>query len=160
MKQSTHFNFFHLSTGYLDNWPLKQPNADPKIPATIADMVNILTDSEATAKFQAAEQSNGMNASNCRDDGTPSLIYDYKTSAVMKELLKQSHHRTAHARAPGFLGHVVNPGCLSFYKLDGRTFAVAQGRWLLPSAKAFWICKNVSIDKDHVSPKISAWLNE
>ena len=78
--------------------------------------------------------------------------------------------------ALGIFGHVVNPGCLSFYTLDGRTFAVSQGRWwvmdgiyifrrwsdankkilltrnirILLSPKAFWIAKNVSIDQEMV----------
>jgi len=150
LKFSCHHHLL-LLLGYLSHWPLKQPNADPKIPSTIADMVCILTDAEAAGKFHLAEQSNGDNNNN--NEGVPSQAFDYKTSQVMKDLLRQSHRRTGHVRAPGILGHVVNPGCLSFYTLDGRTFAVAQGRWLLSSPKAFWISKNVSIDQDKVRRK-------
>ena len=106
-------------------------------------MVNILTDSGATAKFEEAEAK--KSGPDDREEGTIGWVYNSSSSPTMKTLEKESKNRTCHVKAPGITGHIVNPGCLSFYIKDGRTFAVTQGRWLLMSLKASWIAKNVPL---------------
>jgi hypothetical protein len=49
------------------------------------------------------------------------------------------------------MGHVVFPGCLSFYKLDSKTFATPPGRWFLASVKAKWFAKNQQLNVDQIS---------
>lgn len=110
-------------------------------------MVNILTDSGATGKFEQAEaQQSGPDD---RMEGATGWVYS-SLSPTMKALEKESKNRTCHVKAPGITGHIVNPGCLSFYNVDGRTFAVTQGRWLLMSFKASWIARNVPIDQEEI----------
>eukprot|EP00567_Pseudictyota_dubia_P008445 CAMPEP_0197442418 /NCGR_PEP_ID=MMETSP1175-20131217/8437_1 /TAXON_ID=1003142 /ORGANISM="Triceratium dubium, Strain CCMP147" /LENGTH=889 /DNA_ID=CAMNT_0042972887 /DNA_START=108 /DNA_END=2777 /DNA_ORIENTATION=+ len=87
-----------------------------------------------------------------RDEGSPSAMYDYDTSEVMKKQLSLTKKKISHVPAPLTLGHIVRPGCISFYKKDGRTYAVGEGRWLLPSPKASWCCRNVSLDQDVINP--------
>lgn len=132
--------------GYLKALPLKAPNVDQKVPKTIADMVNILTVGGAEAKFDTLQLE--QTAPEDRREGAPSSIYNLQTSPVMKKLT--SDVKTSHASAPGMLGHVVNPGCASFYVKDGKTFAAPQGRWFLSSYKAKWIAKNIALDNDQI----------
>ncbi|KAL7556998.1 hypothetical protein ACA910_002291 [Epithemia clementina (nom. ined.)] len=150
--------------GCLNGWPLRPANVNPKIPHTFSDMVNMLTNPEAAAVFAAAEeelqrqqqypgqQQGQQHATSGREEGMPSAVYHYEASAVLKQLLKQAHKRTCHHKAPGIAGHVVKPGCISFYRLDGREYAVTQGRWILTNPKASWIRpRNVKLDLDVIT---------
>ena len=137
-----------FSPGFLARWPLRAPNVNLNIPHTISDMVNILTDPEATSAFSHAQEEAPEGEGLVREEGMPSHVYDYDSSKVMKDQVTQARKATSHAKAPGILGHVVLPGHISFYKRDGKTFAVTEGRWLLTSPKARWIVKNVSLDKE------------
>jgi hypothetical protein len=142
--------------GCLSGLPLRAPNVDQKNPKTVQDMVNILTDPEAGAAFiEAGEQLIDLEAEAVRSEGLPSVVYDYQHSGVMKKELNGARKRTSHQKAPGVLGHIVNPGCISFYKRDGKTFAVTEGRWMLTSIKASWIAKNVPLDQDKISLSLS-----
>lgn len=136
--------------GYLTTLPLKSPNADRKIPQTIANMVNILTDPDIEARFD--EEEGKMIASGQEmgqvGDGSPSPVYNYRSSSRMKAALHAANNRTCHVKT--FFGHVVLPGCLSFYAVDGKTYAVSQGRWSLLSYKARWIAKNVTLDRNKI----------
>jgi hypothetical protein len=132
--------------GYLKALPLKAPNVDQKVPKTIADMVNILTVGNAEAQFDTLQLE--QTAPEDRREGAPSSIYNLQTSRVMKSLAGAV--KTCHTSAPGMLGHVVNPGCVSFYMNDGKTFAAPQGRWFLSSYKAKWIARNIALDKDEI----------
>jgi hypothetical protein len=112
-------------------------------------MLNIYTNPSAVSEFAIEEQdaSEAQDGPEPRQEGFPSRIYDPK-SPLMKKLSKKAN--TCHIVAPGILGHIVNPGCLSFYRLDGKTFAAPEGRWFLSSYKASWTAKNVAIDQDHI----------
>jgi len=140
--------------GYLLHLPLRAPNVDQKNPKTVADMVNILTDPEAVKAFCDEEEKLADTAAR-RDEGMSSAVYDYKDSAIMRAQLRQARKRTSHIHAPGVMGHVVQPGCISFYKKDGKTYAVTEGRWMLTSIKAGWIGKNISLDHDKIVPQDS-----
>jgi hypothetical protein len=140
--------FFNPS-GYLTRLPLRAPNANPKVPTTISTMVAILTDPTASEKFRLALASDDSYGNDCREEGLPSALYS-ESAGLMKELIKSSNRSIYHVKAIGILGHIVNPGCLSFCKLDGKTFAVTQGRWLLTNVKAAWIAKNVPIDQNKI----------
>jgi regulator of protease activity HflC (stomatin/prohibitin superfamily) len=120
-----------------------------KVSQTISDMVNICTSPSAVSEFASEEQdaSAAQDGPETRQEGVPSRIYDPE-SPLMKKLSKKA--RTCHIAAPGILGHIVNPGCLSFYRLDGKTFAAPEGRWFLSSYKASWIARNVAIDQDQI----------
>ena len=144
--------------GYLHRLPLRAPNVDQKIPKTVADMVNILTNPEAFKAFCDEEEKLSSAAEQARAEGMPSTVYDYQDSPVMRAQLRQARKRTSHAKAPGVLGHVVQPGCISFYKRDGKTYAVTEGRWMLTSVKAKWISKNISLDHDKIIPNNSKVL--
>lgn len=125
---------------------MKPPNVDQKIPHTVAEMVNILTDSEAVAAFDAATALLvNQEADIFRVEGFPSSVYDYAKSPVMVQQLKGAKRRTCHIKAPGIMGHIVNPGALSFYIVDGKIYAVSQGRWMLTSYKASWVAKNIPL---------------
>jgi len=148
---SMNSNFMPLSlrdcVGYLPKLPLKPPNADLKIPESIVNIVNVLTEPAAAADFlkqQLAGREEGRRA-----EGVPASIFA-PSSDLMKEHLKSTKKRTSHHKAPGVFGHVVDPGCISFYKKDGMTFAVTAGRWILGSLKASWIAKNVSLDDNNL----------
>ena len=113
-------------------------------------MVNILTDSEAQAAFLQAEH---MHANDEREEGKPlAAVYDPNVSPIMKKYLRAARGRTAHIAAPGILGHIVLPGCISFYNKDGKTFAVTEGRWMIPNPKAQWASKQISLDQDTIHP--------
>ena len=116
------FNLWRtVRTGYLEQWPLREPNADTKGAATtIANMVNILTDADASAKFRTAQEQIGVDPSRL-DDGTPAQIYNYKTSSVMKEMLKTSHRRTTHVKGKVHMETAVDRNSLK------------QCRWLTHS---------------------------
>jgi regulator of protease activity HflC (stomatin/prohibitin superfamily) len=137
--------------GYLKKLPLKSPNADSKIPSTVANMVNILTSSKAAANFEALE---AQASSDARREGCPSAVYDYD-SDVMKHERSQASSRSSHSKAPGVLGHVVKPGYISFYTINGKVFAVSEGRWWLVKdpIKAKWLyeSRNVPLDQNHIS---------
>ncbi len=51
------------------------------------------------------------------------------------------------------LGHVVSPGCVSFYKKDGKTFAPPPGRWFLTSYKARWNEQDYILNHDKIDIK-------
>ena len=134
--------------GYLTALPLKAPNVDHKVPKSITDMVNILTDTTAEGMFAIEEQNLDIREKRTRTEGRPSKIYDEATSPLMKRLVKKA--RRCHGQAPGVLGHVVSPGCVSFYQKDGLTSAAPPGRWFLKSYKARWTEQNVSLDQNKI----------
>jgi hypothetical protein len=135
--------------GFLRKLPLRAPNVDQKTPTTIHDMINILTDPQAVASFAAAEaEALETSTETPLAEGAPSAIYN-KNSEVMK---KNKARNTCHIKAPGVTGHIVLPGHISFYKKDGKTFAVTEGRWLLMSYKAGWATKQVSLNQDVIAP--------
>jgi hypothetical protein len=137
--------------GFLQKLPLRAPNVDQKIPTTIQDMVNILTDSHAAASFAEAE-ARETSAETRPVEGSPSATYDY-ASEGMKHNLCIAKRNTCHAKAPGVMGHIVLPGHISFYKRDGKTYAVTEGRWVLLSYKAAWVTKLTALDQDVIAPK-------
>ena len=92
-------------------------------------MVNILTSSKAAAKFEIASALDA-EASGSRREGCPSAVYDYDSEVMKKELSKVSS-RSSHTKAASVLGHVVKPGYISFYTINGKVFAVSEGRWWL-----------------------------
>jgi hypothetical protein len=51
------------------------------------------------------------------------------------------------------LGHVVSPGCVSFYKKDGKMFAPPPGRWFLTSYKAKWNEQDDTLNHDKIDIK-------
>jgi hypothetical protein len=111
-------------------------------------MVNILTLPEAPSIFAKAAE--GMTDNDIvQGSGVPPNLYD-ENSPAMKQLLRMAHKQTSHTHAPGILGHVVLPGCVSFYGRDGKTYAVGEGRWMLTSVKARWISQNISIQSDKI----------
>lgn len=118
---------------------------------TISDMLNILTDAEASAAFLEAE-ANAAGAPPVEEGKPHPAVYDPESSSVMKKYLQKMKNRVSHIRAPGILGHVVLPGCISFYSKDGRTFAVTEGRWMLSNPKARWVVKQVSLDQNCIQP--------
>ena len=134
--------------GYLKQLPLRGPNVDLQNAPTISDMVNILTEAEAAAAFLKAELNHQGQE---REEGKPlAAVYDPTASAVMRKYLKATH--ASHMKAPGILGHIVLPGCISFYTKDGKTFAVTEGRWMLTNPKAQWVSKQISLDQDTIQP--------
>mmetsp|Transcript_732 Transcript_732/g.1484 ORF Transcript_732/g.1484 Transcript_732/m.1484 type:complete len:143 (+) Transcript_732:101-529(+) len=90
-------------TGYLQRLPLKNPNADTKKASTIADMVNILTHSEADATFEKERPEHDGE----RKEGEPGAVYNYNTNLMMEEL-KQAKSRESHTKAPGY----ESPWCI------------------------------------------------
>jgi len=130
--------------GYLPKLPLKAPNADLKIPQSIVNIVNILTEPSAAAIFLEQQ----LTEEEGRAEGAPSSVFA-ASSDLMKQELKSAEKRTSCRKAPGIFGHVVDPGCISFYKKDGMTFAVTAGRWFL-GFKANWTEQNVSLDNDNL----------
>lgn len=139
--------------GHLEQLPLKPPNADLNNPQTIADMVNILTETGAEEEFERALAN--VDVLENTGSGTPPPIYS-PDNEMRQGLLKKAKKRASHKKAPGFLGHVVNPGCISFYIKDGLTFAATEGRWFLFSERAKWIKKNVSLQKETICLSDSA----
>ena len=137
--------------GYLQKLPLKSPNADSKIPSTVANMVNILTRIEADASF---EKEKTESVEGQRKEGEPDPVFDYN-GTLMKTELKKAKHRSGHSKAPFIMGHVVKPGCLSFYTMNGKTFAISQGRWWLMKSpiKAHWLNgnRNVTLDRNQIT---------
>lgn len=135
--------------GYLQNLPLQSPNADSKIPFTITNMVNILTRSEADANFEKERTHDGVVR---RKEGEPDAVFDY-SGPLMKAELAKAKSREKHTKAPGVLGHVVKPGYISFYTINGKTFSVSEGRWWLIKSplKAHWLGHNISLDSDKIS---------
>ena len=141
-------------------------------------MVNILTSSEAAAKFDAAiakaaieqqpkQQSRHKHKSSSttsgsgqqqqprRKEGEPDPVYDDSTSQLMKSQISKANSRSGHSKAPSILGHVVKPGSISFYTKNGQTFAVTEGRWWLMKSpiKASWLNNhcNVSLNNIHIN---------
>lgn len=115
-------------------------------------MLNILTDPEAAAAFIEAEA--GVSVADLPEEGKPSpSVHDPERSQLMKDQLRAAKRRISHMKAPGILGHIVLPGCISFYVKDGQTFAVTEGRWMLPNPKAKWVSKQVSLDQDIIQPQ-------
>mmetsp|Transcript_20111 Transcript_20111/g.37885 ORF Transcript_20111/g.37885 Transcript_20111/m.37885 type:complete len:747 (+) Transcript_20111:542-2782(+) len=113
-------------------------------------MVNILTRSEAYASFEKEKKDDGVT----RNEGDPDLVFDYN-GPLMKSELAKSKSRGSHLKAPGMLGHVVRPGCISFYTINGKTFALSEGRWWLMKnpIRAHWLRghRNISLDRDETS---------
>ena len=143
----------HDCVGFLKRLPLKPPNADLKIPTSIARMVNVLTEPTAAADFFNAQDFEEEG----RPEGAPGSAYD-PTSDLMKKKLKATDKRTCHHKAPGIFGHIVAPGCMSFYMKDGLTYAVSEGRWWFGNMKASWIAQNVSLNEDLIKPSSSKVL--
>jgi hypothetical protein len=138
--------------GFLRKLPLRAPNVDQKVPITIHDMVNILTEPHAVASFAEAEaEARETYAGTSPVEGSPSAIYDY-SSTVMKKNVRSAKRNTCHIKAPGVTGHIVLPGHISFYRRDGKTFAVTEGRWLLTSYKAAWAARQIALDQDVIAP--------
>jgi len=138
--------------GYMTKLPLRSPNADSKKPSTIADMINILTESSAAANFEKEKKKRSGGGSGSRREGEPDKLFDYN-GEFMKAQVSSAKHVTSHSRAPGVMGHVVKPGCISFYAMNGKTHAVAEGRWWLMKNcfKASWIDLNKSLDDDYIN---------
>mmetsp|Transcript_14826 Transcript_14826/g.21046 ORF Transcript_14826/g.21046 Transcript_14826/m.21046 type:complete len:653 (+) Transcript_14826:67-2025(+) len=136
--------------GYMTKLPLRSPNADSKKPSTIADMINILTDSSAAADFEKEKKKRSDSGS--RREGEPDKVFDYK-GEFMQAQVSLAKHVTSHLKAPGVMGHIVKPGCISFYAMNGKTYAVAEGRWWLMKnpVKASWIDRNKSLDDDYIN---------
>ena len=65
------------------------------------------------------------------------LSLDY-SGELMEAQLDSTKHRISHSKAPGVLGHVVKPGFISFYSMNGKTYAVAEGRWWLMKVCCNW----------------------
>lgn len=114
--------------GYMKKLPLRAPNADSRKPSTIADMINILSETSAAVNFE--RQRKKSNNDDNRREGEPDKVFDY-SGELMKAQLSLTKHRISHSKAPGVLGHVVKPGFISFYTMNGKTYAVAEGRWWL-----------------------------
>jgi len=146
----------HQCVGYLEKLPLKLPNVDQKAPTKISNMVNILTNPDADALFTTEMQSS--NEKQGRNEATPPDVFNPRESNIMMKELSRTKKNTCQARAPWIFGHVVNPGCISFYTKDGKTYAVTEGRWWLNSTKACWIRRNESLDKNVISPEESKVL--
>ena len=89
-------------------------------------MVNILTDSEANSRFDNAKLS--LEGVGERKEGEPHEVYQ-PSGTTMKKECKYLH--VAHSKAPGVLGFLTRPGCISFYTQNGKTYAVSEGRWWL-----------------------------
>mmetsp|Transcript_35197 Transcript_35197/g.105126 ORF Transcript_35197/g.105126 Transcript_35197/m.105126 type:complete len:919 (-) Transcript_35197:150-2906(-) len=141
--------------GYLKELPLKVPNVDQKNPATVVDMINILTSPSAVEAFENAQQSRLLPT----DEESPLLdgnesVYDYARSSVMNRELGNAKKRISHT--PNILcGHVVRPGNVSLYTKDGKTYAAGEGCWFLTLFRAFWVSGgcNVSLDtRDVIAP--------
>lgn len=147
-------------------------------------MVNILTSSEAAAKFDAeitkaaieqqpATQSRRKDRSSStsgsgqqqprRKEGEPDPVYSKSTSQLMKSQLSKANSRSGHSKAPSILGHVVKPGSISFYTQNGQTFAVTEGRWWLMKSpiKASWLNghSNVSLNDIHIKAVSSTCIH-
>lgn len=133
--------------GFLTKLPLVAPNVD-KNPKTIADMVNVMTQPDAQEIFVKAQANVDEGTDVPVGSGLPSRVYNVSSSPEMKEQLRLAKKHTCHIPAPGVFGHVVQPGCISFYNKDGKTYAVSEGRWWLASAKAKWIARNVAVNQD------------
>jgi len=101
-------------------------------------MVNILTQSEAAARFDKERHAYDGR----RKEGEPDAVFDYDGELMQIELA-EAQSRAGHSKAPGVLGHIVKPGAISFYTLDGKTFAVSEGRWWLMKVRLdyIWRCK-------------------
>mmetsp|Transcript_10612 Transcript_10612/g.15536 ORF Transcript_10612/g.15536 Transcript_10612/m.15536 type:complete len:894 (-) Transcript_10612:464-3145(-) len=144
--------------GFLKNLPLKQPNVDQRNPQTIADMINILTDPDATEVFERAieDQRNQQHKS---DECPPPQnnecnIFDYHSSDVMIEQLTTSKEYASHIKLCCNFGWAVRPGCISLYNKDGKTYAVSEGRWMLVPLRGNWIrdCWNINVNQDIIQP--------
>jgi len=138
--------------GYMKKLPLRAPNADSRKPSTIADMINILSETSAAVNFE--RQRKKSNNDDNRREGEPDKVFDY-SGELMKAQLSFTKHRISHSKAPGVLGHVVKPGFISFYTMNGKTYAVAEGRWWLMKnpIKANWVrdATNRSLDDDFIT---------
>jgi hypothetical protein len=105
-------------------------------------MVNILSDMTAEGLFPVEEHNLDIREKHTRMEGVPSKIYDEAAAPLMKRLVKNA--RCCHVQAPGVLGHIVSPGCMSFYKKDGKKFAAPPpGHWFLTSYKASGMSKMI-----------------
>ena len=136
----------------MNKLPLEGPNVDLQKAPTISDMLNILTDPEAFAAFTQAELSD--SSTEVVEEGKPlPTVYDPEQSPVMKKHLKAAKRRISHVKAPGILGHIVLPGCISFYVKDGKTYAVTEGRWMLCNPKAKWVSKQITLNQDIIQPQ-------
>ncbi len=113
-------------------------------------MINILTESSAAANFEKEKKKRSDGGS--RREGEPDKVFDYK-GEFMQAQVSLAKHVTSHLKAPGVMGHVVKPGCISFYAMNGKTYAVAEGRWWLMKnlIKASWIDRNKSLDDDYIN---------
>jgi len=140
--------------GFSNEFPLQQPNADN---CSVVDMVNILSMPEADDLIKAAMNLPSYGA---EDVWMHEYAGEYKTrqeqvynngeSDPLVTLKKKADNKICHVSAPLNFGHVVRPGCISFYSKFGLTYAAPEGKWWLPNVNAKWIegYKNVSLDQD------------
>jgi len=107
--------------GFLKALPLLQPNADQSQPETIATAVN------SVLPLPSTKEGSDMDIS------------------------LPTRKKTIHRSAPGFFGHTVLPGCISFYRKYGIVYAVPEGKWWLLDTQAAWVQKNRSLDTDIIA---------
>mmetsp|Transcript_20350 Transcript_20350/g.43606 ORF Transcript_20350/g.43606 Transcript_20350/m.43606 type:complete len:758 (-) Transcript_20350:100-2373(-) len=115
-------------------------------------MINILSETSAAVNFERQRKKSNNNDN--RREGEPDKMFDY-SGELMEAQLDSTKHRISHSKAPGVLGHVVKPGFISFYSMNGKTYAVAEGRWWLMKnpIKAHWFkdAKNQTLDDDFIT---------
>ena len=116
--------------GYLKELPLLKPNANQSKPETIVAMIN--SDISMPTESEMSNMDVNFAASKPR--------------------------RTLHTEAPFAMGHIVRPGCISFYKKYGIIYAAPEGRWWLLDPMAKWMTSlkdlsfcNVSLDTPVIS---------
>jgi len=145
--------------GFLVEFPLQQPNAEN---CSISDMVNILSIPEAKGVIELAMELPSYGAEEKWVNEWPGeyklrqiQIYDNSESEPLSTLKNQADEATSHVEAPLNFGHVVRPGCISFYSKYGLTYAVPEGKWWLPNPSANWIkgFKNISLDQYLIETK-------
>ena len=128
------------------NIKVMPPNVNQHITESVADMVNILTNPLAAPAFQEElDHAVHANGDSVLGSGIKSRVYDSTQSDLMRHQLSLAKSRACHTLAPGIMGMLVNPGCVSFYEKDGMIFCAPEGRWFLPSLGARWMTTNVSI---------------
>jgi len=140
--------------GFLSEFPLQQPNADN---CSVVDMVNILSMPEANNVIKAAMNLPSYGAEDVWMYECPGeyktrqeQVYNTGESDPLVTLKKKSDNEICHVSAPLNFGHVVRPGCISFYYKFGLIYTAPEGKWWLPNVNAKWIkgFKNVSLDQD------------
>jgi len=140
--------------GFLIEFPLIQPNVDN---CSIPDMVNILSIPEAKQLLEVAMDLPSYGAEETWVNEWPGeyklrqiQTYSNGETEPLVSLKIQANNNNFHVSAPLTFGHVVRPGCMSFYSKYGLVYAVPEGKWWLPSPTAKWMkgFKNLSLDQD------------